>query len=178
MPIVNKLVETPVLNLSISVRAGTLMVVVNRISRFKRPALLFLVFTSLSLFLFPMVVHADKGHRKQVNCNLHHGACTQRIEDTDVTLEVTPRPVEAMKNLIFKVTLFGMGGTPSKPPTIDLNMPKMKMGKNRVKMEAVAPNVYEGKGVIVKCASGHRVWQATVMVPDLGQADFIFDVIY
>lgn len=154
------------------------MVVVNRISRFKHPALLFLYFASLSLFLFPMTVLADKGHRKQINCNLHDGACTQRIEDTDVTLEVTPRPVEAMQNLIFKVTLSGMGGTPSNPPTIDLNMPKMRMGKNRVKMEAIEPSVYEGKGVIVKCASGHRVWRATVMVPDLGQTDFIFDVIY
>jgi len=38
--------------------------------------------------------------------------------------------------------------------------------------------VYEGKGVIVKCPSGHRVWRATVTVPDLGKAEFIFDVIY
>ena len=52
------------------------------------------------------------------------------------------------------------------------------MGPNRVKMKPVGKNVYEGKGVIVKCPSGHRVWRATVTVPDMGKAEFVFDVIY
>ena len=81
-------------------------------------------------------------------------------------------------DLVFKVTVAGIDIDRAKPPHIDLNMPKMNMGRNRVKMGSVAPHVYEGKGIIVRCASGHRVWKATVVVPNLGKADFIFDVVY
>jgi len=83
-----------------------------------------------------------------------------------------------MTDLVFTVTLSGSGESLQSPPYIDLGMPGMDMGPNRVKMKPVGKNVYEGKGVIVKCPSGHRVWRATVTVPDMGKAEFIFDVIY
>ncbi len=125
-----------------------------------------------------MTIHADNGYRKLINCDLHDEACVHRVDDTNIILEVTPRPVQAMKDLVFTVTLSGRGESPQSPPYIDLGMPGMDMGPNRVKMKPVGKNVYEGKGVIVKCPSGHRVWQATVTVPDLGETEFVFDVIY
>ena len=133
---------------------------------------------SFILYFSPMIIHADKGHRKLINCDLHDEACVQRVGDMDVILEVTPRPVWAMKDLVFTVTLSGSSESPQPPPYIDLSMPDMDMGPNRVKMKPVRENVYEGKGVIVKCPSGHRVWRATVTVPDMGKAEFVFDVIY
>jgi len=133
---------------------------------------------SFILYFSPMIIHADKGHRKLINCDLHDEACVQRVGDMDVILEVTPRPVRAMKDLVFTVTLSGRSESPQPPPYIDLSMPDMDMGPNRVKMKPVGENVYEGKGVIVKCPSGHRVWRATVTVPDMGKAEFVFDVIY
>ena len=133
---------------------------------------------SFILYFSPMIIHADKGHRKLINCDLHDEACVQRVGDMDVILEVTPRPVRAMKDLVFTVTLSGSNESPQPPPYIDLSMPDMDMGPNRVKMKPVGENVYEGKGVIVKCPSGHRVWRATVTVPDMGKAEFVFDVIY
>ena len=133
---------------------------------------------SFILYFSPVAIHADNGTRKLINCDLHDEACVQRIGEMGVILEVTPRPVQAMTDLVFKVTLSGNGPSPQSPPYIDLNMPGMDMGPNQVKMKTMAPKVYEGKGVIVRCPSGHRIWRATVTIPDRGKADFIFDVIY
>jgi hypothetical protein len=96
----------------------------------------------------------------------------------DIRLDVTPKPVWAMRDLVFTVTLSGNSRSPETPPVIDLSMPGMDMGPNRVKMKSIGKNVFEGKGIIVKCPSGHRVWKATVTVPHIGQTEFIFDVIY
>ena len=63
-------------------------------------------------------------------------------------------------------------------PYIDLGMPGMNMGPNRVQLKPVGKDTYEGQGVIVKCPSDRRIWQARLTIPDVGQADFIFDVIY
>jgi hypothetical protein len=57
-------------------------------------------------------------------------------------------------------------------------MPGMKMGPNRIQLKSAGNDTYEGRGVIVKCPSGRRTWRATVTVPDFGQTDFVFDVIY
>ena len=132
----------------------------------------------LTLWCPSEMVHADNGYRKLINCDLHDEACTDRIGNMDIRLDVTPKPIRAMRDLVFTVTLSGNGESSLTPPVIDLSMPGMDMGPNRVKMKSVGKNLFEGKGVIVKCPSGHRVWKATVMVPHIGQAEFIFDVIY
>ncbi len=117
-------------------------------------------------------------YQEMINCDLHMGACTQSLERTAITLEVTPRPVKALQNLTFKVTLTGKTSESPKAPYIDLGMPGMNMGPNRVQLKSAGRHSYEGQGVIVKCPSGRRTWQATVTIPDTGQTQFIFDVIY
>ena len=112
----------------------------------------------------------------QINCSLHDGACSLSLPGLEVTLDIRPKPVKAMQDLVFKVSLAGEGS--DQAPYIDLEMPGMKMGPNRVILEKISRTVYEGKGVIVRCPSGSRTWQATVTVPGKGKADFIFDVIY
>jgi hypothetical protein len=83
-----------------------------------------------------------------------------------------------MKDLVFKVTLNRKLPPDTKLPYIDLGMPGMNMGPNRVELKFTGKDTYEGRGVIVKCPSGRRTWRATITIPDVGQSDFIFDVIY
>ena len=112
----------------------------------------------------------------QINCSAHKGACSQSLGNQIVLLEIEPRPVKAMQDLVFKVSISGR--PPSTPPYIDLGMPAMKMGPNRVLLKPTDSGHYEGRGVIVRCKSGRRTWFANVVFPDTGEVKFIFDVIY
>jgi len=121
---------------------------------------------------------AGDKYQEMINCDLHQGACTRNLAGSTITLTVTPRPVKAMQDLLFQVTFSGKLPSNTKLPYIDLGMPGMNMGPNRVQLESAGVATYEGQGVIVRCPSGRRTWQATVTIPDVGQTDFIFDVIY
>jgi hypothetical protein len=112
----------------------------------------------------------------KINCDAHQGECLQSSADLTVSLEITPRPVKAMQDLVFKVSI--EGASPAAPPHIDLGMPAMKMGPNQVALKPMGPGTYEGSGVIVRCPSGKRTWFANVIVPGSGEVKFIFDVIY
>ena len=130
------------------------------------------------LLAVPAGSTAGDKYQEMINCNLHKGSCNQFLSETRVTLEVTPRPVKAMQDLLFQVTFSAKLPPNAQLPFIDLSMPGMKMGPNRVQLKSAGNDTYEGWGVIVKCPSGRRTWRATVTVPDFGQTDFIFDVIY
>ena len=134
----------------------------------------------LTVFLLaaPGCIAAGDKYQKMINCDLHQGTCTQRLAGYTVTLAVTPRPVKAMQDLLFQVSLSGKLPPNTKLPYIDLGMPGMNMGPNRVQLKSTGNATYVGRGVIVKCPSGRRTWQATVTIPTAGQTDFIFDVIY
>ena len=122
--------------------------------------------------------HAGEKYQHLVNCDLHQSACTLDLQGKNVTLEVTPRPVTAMTDLEFAVTISDGGRSVSTDPYIDLGMPGMNMGPNRVILAAIAPGTYTGKGVIVRCPSGRKIWQATVTFPDVGKVGFVFHVVY
>lgn len=108
------------------------------------------------------------------DCNMHEGPCRRKTGDRTVTLDITPKPVMAMMNLEFSVTV--SGDPPGAPPVIDLSMPGMVMGRNRVTLFPVAHNVFRGTGAIVRCPGGGRIWMATVILPAAGSARFVFDV--
>ena len=111
-----------------------------------------------------------------INCDIQRQACTREVSGVELTLDIYPKPVKAMKYLVFQVRL--SGAVPSGPPYIDLGMPGMDMGPNRVPLKAVQPGIYEGRGVIVRCPSGHTLWRATVTIPGSVATDFVFDVVY
>lgn len=111
-----------------------------------------------------------------VNCDIHHNACTQKLPGTRVVLDIYPKPVKAMTDLKFKIVLTGK--LPKTAPYIDLGMPGMKMGPNRVLLRWQGNGVYEGTGIIVRCPSGKKIWKASVTIEDFGTAEFVFDVIY
>ena len=143
---------------------------------------LLMTFTILILAVFllaaPGSISAGDKYQEMINCDLHAGPCIQSFSEYTVTLEVIPRPIKAMQDLLFKVTLTGKRSQAQPTPYIDLGMPGMNMGPNRVQLKSAGNAAYEGRGVIVRCPSGRRTWQARVILPGLGQTDFIFDVIY
>lgn len=136
-------------------------------------------FILVSVFLFAIwtpTIAAETQGGTRVNCDINHSSCTKYLSGCKVTLDIEPKPVKAMKDLTFTVRL--TGEKPSSAPYIDLGMPGMNMGPNRVRLKVTGEGLYQGVGVIVKCPSGRRTWRATVTVPDLGSTEFIFDVIY
>ncbi len=136
------------------------------------------VFLTVLLLTVPGGANAGDKYREMINCDLHRGVCTQNLAGSAVTLTVAPRPVKAMQDLFFRVTLDGKLPPNTALPYIDLGMSGMNMGPNRVQLKPAGNAAYEGRGVIVRCPGGRRTWQATVTIPDVGQAEFIFDVIY
>ena len=130
------------------------------------------------LLAAPARISAGDKYQEMINCDLHAGPCAQMLSENTVTFAVTPRPVKAMQDLLFQVTLSNELPPNTGLPYIDLSMPGMKMGPNRVQLKSVGKAIYEGRGVIVKCPSGRRTWRATVNMPEDGQIDFIFDVVY
>ena len=134
-----------------------------------------LIFISF-LTVWAPTIEAETRAGTTVNCEINHGPCTRYLSGCKVTLDIEPKPVKAMKDLTFTVRLTGK--ETSSAPYIDLGMPGMNMGPNRVSMKLNEEGLYQGTGVIVRCPSGRRTWRATVTVPDLGSAEFIFNVIY
>ena len=92
-----------------------------------------------------------------------------------MTLDINPKPIRAMKNLTFIVVVSGK--KPEAEPSIALGMPGMKMGPNQVNLTLVKEDTYQGEGVVVKCPSGKKTWQAIVTIPPLGIVEFVFDVL-
>ena len=121
-------------------------------------------------------IAADPSPQSLMSCDIQRSACTKEFQGTGVTLDILPKPVMVMKDLTFRVTL--SGGKKLSASHIDLGMPGMNMGPNRVELSSVQENVYEGHGVIVRCASGRKTWKATVALPEVGKVEFVFDVIY
>lgn len=111
------------------------------------------------------------------NCDIQKGPCEKDVAGVQVTLDVTPRPVQAMRDLTFRVTVSDFGKL-SANPYIDLNMPAMDMGPNQVTLKDLGNGVFEGSGVIVRCRSGRKTWRARVTLPGLGRADYVFDVVH
>ncbi len=125
---------------------------------------------------FMSVAGAGDKTSAAINCDIQNGVCSQSLNGRQVTLEILPRPVHAMEELTFRVTLDGKGPKPE--AHIKLGMPAMKMGKNDVALKLTDQGHYEGKGTIVRCRSGKRTWFARIMFAGLGESEFVFDVIY
>jgi nitrogen fixation protein FixH len=114
-------------------------------------------------------------------CDIQLGPCIRETEDgTTVKFDIKPRPVRAMAELEFIVTLT-RGGTPLDGASValELSMPGMFMGENRPALKQADPGRFEGKGVIIRCPSGEKTWQAAVTVARGGKTaavDFLFEV--
>ena len=88
-----------------------------------------------------------------------------------VTLDVTPRPLRAMSDLLFTVRVSPPEAVAGGEGTVALEMSGMYMGDNRVRLAPAAGGSWQGKGVVVRCPSGRRGWTAQVTLPAPGQPD-------
>lgn len=130
----------------------------------------------ITLFLSAAFVENTLAAEAALDCGIHESNCTKTIGLYTVELDIYPKPVTAMQDLTFRVSI--SGGAISQIPYIDLGMPGMHMGPNRVDLKQTTAMIYEGQGVIVRCPSGKRIWRATVTLPSIGKAEFTFDVVY
>ncbi len=151
----------------------------NKIERAKA-TLLIIGFCAISLvafyyFLYWNTSPANRDSITPPNCDIQNSVCTQKVDALTILLDITPKPVKTMTPLSFRVKV--LGEFSEKTVLLDLSMPGMKMGPNVVRLKNTAPNVFEGRGVIVKCPSGKSIWQASVVLADSKSIDFIFDVI-
>lgn len=133
-------------------------------------SILFLIFMADATFA------SDSKNDQLINCDIQNQSCIGTVSGGSVIFDIQPKPVKAMKDLIFEIRVKDV--SLAQPPVIDLGMPGMKMGPNQVKMEMTAAGVYQGTGIIVRCPSGKTIWQAIVNLPGKGSVNFIFDVIY
>ena len=124
--------------------------------------------TSLCILLFLMGCPSRAPH--PADCDPDAGPCSSK--GAAITLEITPRPVAAMRELTFRVTTNESSGA----DMVDLSMPGMTMGPNRVALTREAPGAYTGRGVIVRCPSGATLWRAAVYNGDSMLTEYFFDV--
>ena len=116
------------------------------------------------------------------HCDIQIGSCIARIGDgTVIEFDVQPKPVMVMTESAFVVIVI-KNGTPIPDASVhlDLSMPHMFMGKNQPVLKQVKDGRYEGTGVITRCASGKKTWQADVFTigadGKTAVAAFVFEV--
>lgn len=115
-----------------------------------------------------------------VTCDIQKGACIQKTgSGMTVEFDILPRPVTAVSDLQFVVKLERQGRpVPDAEVGLDLFMPGMFMGKNQPVLKHTSRGQYEGKGIITRCMSGRKTWQADISVKHDKQetVSFIFEV--
>ena len=106
-----------------------------------------------------------RDERDQRSCDLQAGPCTQPLPGGgEVTLEVLPRPVRAMRDLEFILTFTPAHAAAGGDVALALGMPGMYMGETRAALAPAGAGVFRGKGVLVRCPSGRRDWSAEVLL--------------
>lgn len=101
-----------------------------------------------------------------VDCDIDRGPCEKAGPgDLRIELEIGPRPVRAMADLQFTIRAWrGAEPLAGQIGQVLLQMPGMYMGENRVALTAQGGGSYQGKGLLVRCPTGKRVWSAEVML--------------
>jgi len=114
-------------------------------------------------------------------CDLQAGPCTQPLDGGGaVTFAIMPRPVRAMTDVEFTVSVVPQDA--AEAASVTLSMPGMAMGETHFALAQAraARGVFRGKGVVVRCPSGRRDWAADVKVARAGapprSARFLFRV--
>ena len=117
----------------------------------------------------------------KADCNIHAGQCLKQSGNFEVSFDINPKPVKSMADVVFSAGI-KEGNNPVKDASviIDLTMPGMYMGENKIALKHIKDGVYEGKGVIIRCPSGQKLWKAEMIVEKSGQkysASFLFETV-
>lgn len=108
-----------------------------------------------------------------VHCDAGLRPCAADADGVRVVLDLSPRPPVPLKEIDAAVQLL-RGGEPlaGAEVAVELSMPGMFMGENRIPLRASGSGRYAGKGALLRCASGRHDWLAEVVVrlPGGGEA--------
>ncbi|NMW19163.1 MAG: hypothetical protein HKK66_09100 [Chlorobiaceae bacterium] len=127
-----------------------------------------------ALFLSAVIMISDSRLMAKES-NIHDGPSTIKAGNHIVTLTIEPRPVCAMKELTFNLTVTPCDKMPDRL-LLDLSMPGMQMGKNQVTLFKKSASLYEGEGIIVRCMSRQTLWQVTILSDELNNPVFTINV--
>ena len=110
-------------------------------------------------------IHAAGAVGEGIHCDVGAKACASDVGDLRIVLDLAPRPPLPLKEVEAAVGLT-RGGAPlaGADVAVDLSMPGMFMGENRIALRADGQGRYAGKGALLRCASGRRDWVAEVVV--------------
>ncbi|PKL34130.1 MAG: hypothetical protein CVV45_04655 [Spirochaetae bacterium HGW-Spirochaetae-10] len=130
---------------------------------------------SLLFILITMLVACEKTAEQNAPqiplCDIHSGLCEGSLDDgTVVRFDITPKPVKALEALQFSVFVDGVSDA---KVSVDLAMPAMYMGENKIVLVPTGEGNYSGKGSVVKCTSGDRLWDAAVTIERAGKTSTI-----
>lgn len=95
------------------------------------------------------------------DCNLHQQACTATQGNQSVTLDIHPKPISVAKPLKVSVTLQNL---PAKRVELDISGINMYMGYNRVSLDPVGENRWQGDSMLAFCTNDAMEWQVSVLV--------------
>jgi hypothetical protein len=126
------------------------------------------------LMLFVLLLSAYAVICSAAECNVSHGACIAMSGNTMATLDISPKPVKVMKELFFSVTV--KGAVITAPLRLVLTMPGMYMGRNEVLLKQVPDGSFIGSGIIPRCPTGKKLWQADIAIPGSGSVSYQFHV--
>lgn len=138
-----------------------------------------MILRSLSVVMISLIaggLSCSAGKRSEIDCEIHEGRCSYEIKGTEVILDIKPKPVTSMTELEFTVQFKSLETEPPETLLLFLTMPRMDMGENKVILKRTVKGIHRGQGVIVACPSGEKEWMATVWVPDLGEAKYVFNI--
>jgi len=140
-----------------------------------------LAVTFLLAGIFGIGVFPASAEAEGPDCDIQSGSCTKETADgMRVEFDVQPKPVTSMSDLTFIVTVTREGSPVSDASVaLNLSMPGMFMGNNQTVLKHAENGRYEGKGVIVRCPSGRRIWRADIAIARGGKnaaARFVFEV--
>lgn len=94
------------------------------------------------------------------DCRINDGACVRPFARGTVSLDITPRPVKAMRELSVVVRL---DRQVSGRLRLDMTMPGMNMGINIFDLSRISEGIYTGSLVIPRCPGGQKLWRAAVV---------------
>ncbi len=99
------------------------------------------------------------------HCDAGMRPCAGSAGPVRVVLELSPRPPVPLKAIEATVRVL-QDGAPlaGAEVAVELSMPGMFMGENRIAMKSGADGRYTGQGALLRCTSGRRDWLAEVVV--------------
>ena len=144
-------------------------------ARFRFTACLFRTSIVLMGVFFMLSPACARSGDYVADCVIDSGPCRMQVIDAQVELDITPKPVKAMEELLFVLSVRNIQ---YHQLILDLSMPGMQMGQNRIILSKREDGKYVGKGVIPRCPSGRRLWEASIDLPGAGTTRFRFNVTY